>query len=1199
MKTNRQIQAWLRCAAAMLLALAGNLNTVAQEIEGGEAFYIYQNDGHFDGFFYDQVKQINYSRYDTLGVEYDKYVSQEIVTEDSVYRIMLSAIDSVSFVQPEIKYAEGVRFMRDEGMLAYYQSISIPDDDSFQLRFSGSMPAALQPKVGDVLSCPDLKDYDEAFVGKVKKVRTEGGDIVVECGYIDDLKDVFEQFITVEQVRNVQTPEGAKTRRRMAGINAPKREGNFSDVVLFNFNTSIEGNISVSDNLKFGIGLNVGFGMTATVAYNISWKDFYIKTVLKDQIAAGFTVSLDGQLYDKPDLSALPGVGALVEKFSRIPFPAAFPILYANMVPTPFARVEAHLNVNMSTGVQVKGTSFMLEIKDKWPYVDMGVNLVAPFLPYEIDGEKSFSINAQINGMAQTGMKFPIEVGTNSWIKKVCSLKAGTTVYAGPKITGQLNFDLMKETDGMYELMKDTKVDLSLMSIDTEYEAEGSLWNKKTELKSSSSWTFGNYTLNLFPAIENTETSLAGDNLDIVKCKYEVSGEVFLPQTLGFALYSKEHENTIYYKKLYKSVFRDETYFLNTFNKVNLEIPDVEPGEYRLRPVIKSFLGLVPVYAEEKVVYVDPNELLLKPDRIMAEEEEGVYTTTLVTKKDSPITPSTDDPWITTEIVKPSGNQKYYTMKVKVSENNTDAYRTGKVTVRQQFNEKEYDEKVLTVNQYGGLQLSKSKIDFGNEGGEITIDILTSYKPITVDLNGAEDWLSYNLDDRKLTITAKPNQGGNRTAIIIITAWSKKKNQYVEVKLTVTQKGIVDAAIDPTELSFEETGGTQRVNVTLGPNTKFTKVSVRDKSDIWVLVEKADDHFNVTAIPNEDEKRTAYVDATFTTEGKDGKTYTATLPVTISQEGVVYATITPSEITLPASGGYQQVLVSMANYKYLKYRIEGNAKDWLSVSEQKEDEYNSVVLTVTASESSLTENRVGIITVFLSETPDAKEEEMAQATITVTQEAKADQGEVVEGLINKVEFGMSGRARVSGEENGQPISGEAADWGVYINADDVSVTKNANGYHVVARFHDESRSESKVLDWDNAKHDFVYRTITTTWYYDGVLSFDIVDIENGYEKGRILNLQASYKRDIRSEKEDVYTDTDVLETSLKIKEMTLPGPNFKSSWTAPSSTVTDFSSSWIQTGLRLGSLSKTERYYSLNENYDYHPTLTINASDEE
>ena len=72
------IQSWLRYAAVMLLVLTGGLSAMAQTegIEGGEAFYIYQNDGHFDGFFYDQVKEIRYSRFDTLGIERSEYVSQ-------------------------------------------------------------------------------------------------------------------------------------------------------------------------------------------------------------------------------------------------------------------------------------------------------------------------------------------------------------------------------------------------------------------------------------------------------------------------------------------------------------------------------------------------------------------------------------------------------------------------------------------------------------------------------------------------------------------------------------------------------------------------------------------------------------------------------------------------------------------------------------------------------------------------------------------------------------------------------------------------------------------------------------------------------------------------------------------------------------------------------------------------------------------
>ncbi|MBR1668639.1 MAG: hypothetical protein IJ693_10240 [Bacteroidaceae bacterium] len=107
---------WLRCLTLLSFFI---LHFQTQAQDENAAFYIYQNDGHFDGFFYDEVEKISYSKLDTLGMEHDDYVSQIIVTADSTYLIMLSAIDSVGFVQPEIRYNPRLRDMRKEGMLGY------------------------------------------------------------------------------------------------------------------------------------------------------------------------------------------------------------------------------------------------------------------------------------------------------------------------------------------------------------------------------------------------------------------------------------------------------------------------------------------------------------------------------------------------------------------------------------------------------------------------------------------------------------------------------------------------------------------------------------------------------------------------------------------------------------------------------------------------------------------------------------------------------------------------------------------------------------------------------------------------------------------------------------------------------------------------------------------------------------------------
>ena len=418
---------WLLRSALLLLALTGTCQVMAQDeeyYEEGEAFYIYQNDGHFDGFFYDQVKQISYSCLDTLGREHDHYVSQEIVTADSTYRIMLTAIDSVSFVQPVNELADNVRFMEWEGMMDYYITRL-----GMGLAFDLSMPSYMRPKVGEVLCCYEMEEQEGFFVAKVESVEERGGFLLVYCDYVDNLGDVFKQLVAVEQVENVQTSQGTLTRRRVAGANPKMRphlqprkriEGNIEDFTLFGFDASLQGTVDVG-KLKLGLGVNAAFGMTVNVVYNIGLNRFYVKQEVKEQAAVGMTVSLDGELYNNPDLTAIPGVGALLKRFTRVPFPAGFPILYANVVPRPFARAEAHLVLNMNTGLQVNALAQRIEIKDTWPYISIQMNPTAPFLPLPstFSGDASFSISAQLNGTFQTGMMFPLETGVEEWLQKL------------------------------------------------------------------------------------------------------------------------------------------------------------------------------------------------------------------------------------------------------------------------------------------------------------------------------------------------------------------------------------------------------------------------------------------------------------------------------------------------------------------------------------------------------------------------------------------------------------------------------------------------------------------------------------------------------------------------------------------------------------------------------------------------------------
>ena len=909
MTTRVHYSEWGLRALLLLLVLTGFRQAQAEdEYYEGDAFYVYQNDGHFNGFFYSDVQQISYSCLDTLGREHDHYVSQEIVTADSTYRIMLTAIDSVSFVQPVNLLNENVRLMEFEGMMDYF----ITDMD-MTLAFDQSMPDYLRPKVGDVLACPAIEGREGAFVGKVKSISERDNILIVRCDYIDKLGDVFDRFVGVEQVQNVMTPQGLRTRRRVAGLpkelaqtNARKRiEGNIEDYTLFGFDASLDGTMEFG-KVKFGIGVTAGFGMTINAVYNIGWDHLYIKQDFKEQVTAGLKVSVDGELYNNADLTALPGVGALVKRFSRVPFPAAFPILYANVMPMPFARAEAHLNLNINSGVQVQALAQSLEIRDSWPFVSVKANPIAPFLPLPgtLEPDGSFTVSAQLNGSFQSGMKFPLETGIEEWLQKLLNIKVENTLYAGPKLSGTLNFDLLKATAGAYESLKDSKVDLSLMSFDSEFSIKGSILGHETELKKTYSWKYGNYALKLFPGIDNVKFDVTGDLQNTVTCTFDVQDDVCLPEAIGFALYTKENEKDTDFTKLYRRATRDEMYFLNTFNNVDLRMEDLEPGVYMARPIVVAPFGVVPVYKDEQLLTVAQKDLMLKPQTIKAEEQGGTHEVEVLGSLDMPINAYPQDDWITAEVKQNVGSTRATMLYVTVKENNTDHYRHGSVIVRMRLKTDEVVERTLDVYQFGGLELSPSELSFKAAESKGSVEVLTSCQPITISVpEEAKEWLDARLDGRVMSVTAKENKGANRQATIIVSAWSEKHKGISTVKLLVKQEGPVDVTLSKDQLKFGPNGGGEQVNLTMGGNYSFTDTSIRIDGQGWLTVERHDKYFIVNCMPNDTgRERWSYVYLSFTKNNPQAKgPDTYELPVLVEQElgGEVPGPDTGSELIGP------------------------------------------------------------------------------------------------------------------------------------------------------------------------------------------------------------------------------------------------------------------------------------------------------------
>ena len=171
-----------------LLSLFYAQTSMAQAAQ--DALYIFRNDGKFDAFFFGDIDHIEYSQIDTLGVKQNDYVVQEVYALDSVYRIPISAIDSVSFITPETKYKADV-FLPDKSIADYIVS----SDSVNWIRLATNTPSELIPKVGDKMFIKDASIFiPNGFVGLVTAVSNGSDGYTVMTGELE-ITDVFDRLV--------------------------------------------------------------------------------------------------------------------------------------------------------------------------------------------------------------------------------------------------------------------------------------------------------------------------------------------------------------------------------------------------------------------------------------------------------------------------------------------------------------------------------------------------------------------------------------------------------------------------------------------------------------------------------------------------------------------------------------------------------------------------------------------------------------------------------------------------------------------------------------------------------------------------------------------------------------------------------------------------------------------------------------------
>lgn len=584
-----------------LLAVVLMLSAV-QTIQAQDAFYIYRNDGDFNGFFFDEIVRMGYSKFDLDSVEHDVFVVQEVETTDSLYRIPLAAIDSIGFQQPEILFNERVRNMDELGITPYIKSWT--NGWATRLQVSKTLPAALVPKVGDVLMSYQRPNREgDPFIMKVETFgepqlwNNETDDYYyIWLKPIEDISEVVTQLISVEEIGY---DDNGNVRRRIAGCNpdgtvrrGPSNAKTGShEICLLDLNGSIKRSWSPKDKVSIDLAAEYSLKLKLKVAYNISWKRIFTKLDRSVEFGVTPTVGISAST----EFEAMVGSSSILPKsLTSIKFPAACPIFQTSPLPDMFVRGAGSLTAKMSFPSVNFGLGESFTIDTDLPYFPMRYNMYkVPPTEEPSDDTIDSSVSVGLNGFLQMGIKMTGNIATNDWMDKFFSAYIGMDIYCGPRIEGNLELRTPDHLDfgglWIYNNFKSSTIKASLCSVNLQAKTRiFTFWLEDEEERVffDGNMSFGDTALAVVPTIKDVKIAYDNDKR-LLTSSYALEGGVFVPNEVGMGIFALSDRNRPIRTVLHPDKYSFIHPFKNYSNEWNLD--DLPVGSYAAAPVVSLF----------------------------------------------------------------------------------------------------------------------------------------------------------------------------------------------------------------------------------------------------------------------------------------------------------------------------------------------------------------------------------------------------------------------------------------------------------------------------------------------------------------------------------------------------------------------------------------------------------------------------------
>lgn len=541
----------------LILMAVTAITATAQTV--GEAFYIYRNDGGFNAFFRDEVDSIAYSHYDVDSVYYDENVTQLVYTADSLYRIPLAAIDSVSFVQPETIVNDDVFLLTAE------HSPYIFNADTLQFSMLSSTPSNLRPKVGNiVVGTADCIAFSDGIIAMVESIEVTSDAYVYKCS-MASVDDVFDQLLVYSQQME-SDDSGTESR----GFDM-RRATLTGELWNWNWSRTLSGGGTTTT-------LNVGDRASVTViARKTLTTPFY------------FQVQLQNALTSSIDFNAKSTVGYFEEKqigntisAGRITVPYTGGVLWF----TPklslygYFQEEGSVQLNYSGHFNRTDKVVFTYTQGQWsfnhaPSTSVGTDIA----------------QLSMEGYAEVGLRPQIDFSLNG-------RKAGFGMSARVGLKEYINFvfDMTKLSDGgLYDAMRDSYCRTTIPWSLTVH-ASADIFSRYDSNSSDVGFATASYTFEpnnepqwgedryIFPLFSDLSAQRQTDNT--AQCSATVSRTPLLPVQVGFSLLDEN-------KNILQTQYDARSYQAGSlFGSYSSGFSDLSAdGKYIVRPSVK-LLGM-------------------------------------------------------------------------------------------------------------------------------------------------------------------------------------------------------------------------------------------------------------------------------------------------------------------------------------------------------------------------------------------------------------------------------------------------------------------------------------------------------------------------------------------------------------------------------------------------------------------------------